>query len=195
MPPFFRLSLSFFEAYFAALVRRENRCAIIIPCDKSSTLQLRGRQKKVCSRTTVPTERIQLLLRLAVSGTNNWASPPTLMVSQANCLFCGPSGGNNCVFSLFGSLPVSHIWKHPQAMHEDAWVSCLKGILLSHYCVNISLLQQWNDIIILLVKYLVYCNSLHTGYDQSVGLSTLQLYRLRYKRLEKATAVKYKYKF
>lgn len=44
--------------------------------------------------------------------------PPTLMISQTNCLLCGSSGGNNCVSSLFGSHPFSHIWKYPQAVSQ-----------------------------------------------------------------------------
>lgn len=67
--------------------------------------------------------------------------PPTLMISQANCLLCGPSGGNNCVFSLFGSLPFSHIWKYPQA------VSRCTGLLfeLDSFKQHSSILQGSHD--------------------------------------------------
>lgn len=57
---------------------RKNHNATFIPHCKCSFLwapDKRGRKERVCSRTTMPGERIQLLLRLVVSGTNNWAVP------------------------------------------------------------------------------------------------------------------------
>lgn len=111
----FRLSLSFLMLISLLLIHillhiKITTLFLYLMAKAAFYGRLTERQKEsVCSRTTMPVERIQLLLCLVVSETNNWAVAP-ILISQANCLLCGPSGGNNCVFSLFGSLPFSYIY-------------------------------------------------------------------------------------
>lgn len=56
--------------------------------------------------------------------------PPTLMISQANCLLCVPSGGNNCAFFLIWLTSSLTYLKISSGQLPNAWLSCLNWVSL-----------------------------------------------------------------
>jgi len=102
-----------------------NHDAIVIPRDKSNSLRERQteKQKKRKKTSVQGQQRLERECRFCLASlrVEETIEPPTptRMISPANCLLCGPSGGDNCFFSpLFGSLSFSLIWKYPPTSHR-----------------------------------------------------------------------------
>lgn len=79
----------------------------------------------------MPEERIQLLLRLAVSGTNNWAVPPPWRFHKLIAYYVARQGEITVFFPYLAHF-LSHILENILRQLRNAWISCLNWTPLSN---------------------------------------------------------------